>query len=809
MERVRNTIIKTWLLYVGITSLLFLNIWILSFSFKRAQEHETRVNDITHSSLLLEQIKTNHLKKEQLEKEYKRTKSQKINTQINNQKTKIKEQLEVLLKININASEKENYSSFQKMINSKIKESNISQKEINEIIELIKQKQQENIELSTTKATTRQNIFYWFLVTISGLFWLLLTFTISQLNINNKRSKTEEIERKQLSWLKNHLNEIDRLTSEDMSPQKLAQIILNYINQFPFVIDAKFYIFQEETIEQIGQDNKLNHFITPQAGNLIIEARKKKVIWQLNDIPENYWSISSGLGKGNPNSILFIPITLKNKELALIEVASFEIYSKRNLDLFYGLKEIIGANFNIIQSRQEQKILLKKTQILAKELKSQKDDLKAANNVLATQARELETHQESLNTRNTLLKETQKELELKAVALEKSNTYKSDFLTKVSHELRTPLNGVLLLSTLLIENKEKTLTSKQVQFAQSINSAGNDLLLLITDILDLSKIEAHKLTIHEDEFSIIDFITNIYKTFSQQVEIKGLKLSVEIDDSLRNKIIKTDRMRLEQIFRNFMSNAIKFTTKGAITIFVKQNNESDTLSFGVKDTGIGIKDDKKEIIFKAFEQADGTISRQYGGTGLGLTISLELANLIGAKIKSESQVGVGSKFEIILSTNIFTSNTQVITKKSNVIDKILTNEEFLNDKNILIVDDDIRNLFALTSVLERKGLVINAAKNGIDALKILRSTPNIELVLMDIMMPIMDGYETIKNIRKTNNRYKNVPIIALTAHATSEDKEKCLQVGANDFLAKPVNTENLLKLLKKQLSTNEMLNAIN
>lgn len=802
-----NTTIRTWIFYSAITCLLALNSWILTYSFKKAQQHESQIKSITHNALIFEQIKENHSKKLEYENAYKLSKDKELQQLIQKQEKKIDDQFKLVLN-NIQAESEKNYfSRYQEIIKGKKSDGNNSSEQVDNIIKLIRQHQQQKTDASMAKSALRQNIFFWFQATISVLFWLLLTYTIYQLSLNSKRRRTEEIEKNQLTWLKNHLNEIDRLTSEDITPQKSAKIILNYINKLPFVIDTKFYIFQGETTLEVSSKSTNHQFINLAAGSLILEAKEKETVWLLKNIPKDYWTISSGFGKGTPNTILFIPITLKHKKLALIEIASFENFSNRDLDLFCGLKEIIGANFNIIQSRQEQKVLLKKTQMLAKELKHQKDDLKAANNVLAKQARELETHQESLNIRNIQLESIQKELELKAEALEKNNTYKSDFLTKVSHELRTPLNGVLLLSTLLIENKERTLTSKQIQFAQSINSAGNDLLLLISDILDLSKIEAHKLTIHEDKFGVKDFINNIYRTFAQQVEIKGIELKLEIEDSLSGQNIKTDKMRLDQIFRNFMSNAIKFTNCGEITIFAKRNIESHTISFGVRDTGIGIEDEKKEVIFKAFEQADGTISRRYGGTGLGLTISLELANLIGGKIKSQSKIGAGSVFEILLPESIITSTEMNVFEKEIKNNDALTKELNPTDKNILIVDDDIRNLFALTSTLERKGFNICAAQNGIDALEELKKTPSIDLVLMDIMMPIMDGYETIKNIRESNSKYKGIPIIALTAHATSEDKEKCLQAGANDFLAKPVKTENLIIMISKQITKNEKINA--
>lgn len=793
---------RVWLIYLGITSLLAVNTWILSSSFKQANEHETWTNRTAHSFFLVEQITSASREAAMIARDYAATKRKDSLIAYQQVRMQITENLNELIELNNNHPNNQSFLRFKLLIEKKLSTMSGSIAGFIEQGQKIKSIQRNDLDTYREQSARRQNVFFWVLLGGSGISWLLLTFSIFQINRNIKRNNQDIKEKEQLEWLKKHLTEIDMISSGELSPKEIAKVILHYLSSIPFVAVGRFYLIDDDKFQECLDDGTTSFPTNPSHGSLIREASKKDSLWVIKNVPENYWAISSGFGAATPRSLMFLPLTFKSRPLALIEIATFEDFTQRYIDLFRGVREIVSANLNISQSRERQKVLLDKTLILAKELQAQKEELGTANTELASQARVLELHQDSLSLRNNQLEQARKELESKAAALEKSNTFKSEFLTKISHELRTPLNGVLLLSNLLIENKDENLNQRQIQFAQSINNAGNDLLLLINDILDLSKIEANKLALHIEKFELTDFVDQIQKSFIQQALIKGVELRTEVDDSFKGHHLETDKQRLEQILRNFISNALKFTPKGHITIKVEKSESSENIKISVIDTGIGIPEDKKEIIFKAFEQADGSICREYGGTGLGLTISLELASLIGGTITTDSAVGIGSTFSIEVPERKIEHSNLPVKKIPDSIKEIapqiisngIDQRALFYGKKVLLVDDDVRNIFALTSVLESEGLRVQVARNGQEALKLLNKASGINLVLMDIMMPVMDGYETIKRIRsKRSKRISQVPIIALTAKVMKSDIEMCIDVGANDYLPKPVVLSNLMK----------------
>jgi CheY-like chemotaxis protein len=443
----------------------------------------------------------------------------------------------------------------------------------------------------------------------------------------------------------------------------------------------------------------------------------------------------------------------------------------------------------------------------------------------------------------------QASLEEKAEQLTVTSRYKSEFLANMSHELRTPLNSLLLLSELLGENKEQNLTNRQIEYVQTIHSSADDLLSLINEILDLSKIEAGRMEIDVTAFPPAEIRAYVECAFRQLAEQKGLNFQIEVvKDSPR--MIRTDRHRLEQILRNLLSNAFKFTGKGNVTLQVSSPEpsiqfESQTLrcsdqliAFSVKDTGIGIPKDKQKIIWEAFEQVDATAGRRFGGTGLGLTISREIARLLGGEIHLVSEEGIGSTFTLYLPTRYvpvsvaipacFDASGATLQEAGSAVADVSPEwapvdasyvaadldhaagadvpmmyeiheaASALAGKKVLIVDDDIRNVFALTSILESHGIEVKFAKNGKDGIATLEAAPDIDLVLMDIMMPEMDGYETIRSIR-SNDRYRRLPIVALTAKAMKGDREKCFEAGATDYISKPVDVIRLISVMKRWL----------
>jgi signal transduction histidine kinase/CheY-like chemotaxis protein len=427
-----------------------------------------------------------------------------------------------------------------------------------------------------------------------------------------------------------------------------------------------------------------------------------------------------------------------------------------------------------------------------------------------------------------------------------ASRYKSEFLANVSHELRTPLNSLLILSRVLSENKDHHLSPKEVDYAKTIHASGSDLLDLINDILDLSKVEAGKMRVEPCDVSLDDVKAYVERNFRHVAEQKGLGFGVTLADGLPPGL-RTDPQRVQQVLKNLLSNAFKFTDTGRVELHVAPvkggalrfssevlRQADSVVAFHVVDSGIGIPEDKQQLIFEAFQQVDGSTSRKYGGTGLGLSISRELARLLGGELRVESQPGKGSTFTLYLpriyvgpSDTVGTSAPGRVPAEPTVREVPLTLStggtprprdtvkapappevtvagprpsqgapaEKLSGRKVLVVEDDIRTSFALTSILEGLGLEVLHAENGREGLAALRAHPDVSAVLMDLMMPEMDGYEAMRAIRG-DPRFAALPIIAVTANAQKDDGEKCLAAGASAWLTKPVDTERLLALLR-------------
>jgi len=428
----------------------------------------------------------------------------------------------------------------------------------------------------------------------------------------------------------------------------------------------------------------------------------------------------------------------------------------------------------------------------------------------------------SLRFYATLLKESiQKTVELEKVKLSLeeqarqlslSSQYKSNFLSNMSHELRTPLNSLLVLAQILAENSAGNLTAKQVEYAETIISSGMDLLNLINDIMDLSKVESGKMEVYPAEVKLKDIEDYVKRNYLPVAQTRALEFSIQLDNDLPD-VIYTDEQRLLQILKNLLSNAFKFTEKGSVLLHIKNASMGTTrtrtpmLAFSVIDTGIGIPEEKHNTIFEEFQQADGTTNRKYGGTGLGLSISKKIAELLGGFISLESQEGKGSTFTLYLPLNIAGDATkdEAVSEVAVGLEEpsgddvnqpeIEQNQDLLEGRKILIVDDDMRNVFALSAILENHKVDVLFAENGKEGIKTLQENPDIDLVLMDIMLPKMDGYETMQYIRQIP-KYQTLPIIALTAKAMKYDREKCINAGASDYISKPVNLKKLLSLIK-------------
>jgi signal transduction histidine kinase/CheY-like chemotaxis protein len=398
--------------------------------------------------------------------------------------------------------------------------------------------------------------------------------------------------------------------------------------------------------------------------------------------------------------------------------------------------------------------------------------------------------------------------------LEESNRYKSEFLANVSHELRTPLNSILLLSKILRE--ADTLTAEQQRQLQVIHEAGSDLKGLIDNILDLSKIEVGEVSFSLEQISVRNLLTELIELLSPQFDAKGLLLKAEYADDVPETFV-SDLSKVRQIVKNFLSNALKFTHKGDVVIYAYRQTEQSTcpLCLAVRDSGIGIPPEKHDLVFEAFKQADGSTSREYGGTGLGLSISRKLAELLGGYIQLESEEGRGSTFTLCLPLEYDGPQPVVVSDLPQVAEEpskhLLARQEMQESSSVtgpmqadfagervLLVDDDLRNLLALTPLLEGWGIEVTAAGDGNEALETLAEDADYAVVLMDIMMPERDGYDTIRAIR-ADPRHKAMAVVAFSAHADSQVRNWCHNAGADDFLAKPVDPVELKTVLQRHL----------
>jgi len=429
--------------------------------------------------------------------------------------------------------------------------------------------------------------------------------------------------------------------------------------------------------------------------------------------------------------------------------------------------------------------------------------------------------------------ESEKKLEIEKNIAQSASTAKSEFLANMSHELRTPLNSMLILSNSLAQNSNGNLTDEQTVSAKFIHEGGEELLEIINDLMDLSKAEAGMLSVFKEDTYINDICSTMKYKFGPIGDIKKIPLSIDITDDSPEFII-CDLKRINQILKNFLSNAYKFTKSGEIKLKIfkvsneikstqGQPNSIDFVAFAVNDSGIGIAEDKQKSIFEAFQQEDGSTSRRYGGTGLGLTIASRLADLLGGYITLSSTQGVGSTFTVYIPigdiqnnhtempTSLKTDTKTPATKPvvNSFITKSATEKTVemnvtskkqispLHGKKALIVDDDMRNVFALSKELTNIGINVTIADNGQMAVAHAKKN-KYDFMIMDIMMPGMNGYEATKEIRKLEE-CTTIPIIALTAKAMSDDKEKCLAAGVTDYMTKPVRIEQLLVVIENCL----------
>src|SRR6476660_2618079 len=552
-------------------------------------------------------------------------------------------------------------------------------------------------------------------------------------------------------------------------------------------------------------------------------AEKRRML--IGNLPENTIPIRSGLFRAVPRNVIALPVLFEGQLKAVIELASLGIFTASHLAFLEQLTSSIGIVLNSIEATMQTEGLLKQSQQLTNELQSQQKELQQTNEQLALKAQQLAEQNAEVERKNQEIEQARRALEEKATELALTSKYKSEFLANMSHELRTPLNSILILGQQLGDNPDGNLTDKQVEFARTIHGAGTDLLNLITDILDLSKIESGTVTVDAEEALFSNVVDIVKRTFNHEAERKGLSFDVHVDTRLGRSIL-TDSKRLQQVLKNLLSNAFKFTSQGGVRLNVSSaaggwtpdhpvlTHAGTVVSFEVSDTGIGIPTEKQRIIFEAFQQADASTSRKYGGTGLGLAISRELTYLLGGEIHLSSSPGVGSSFTLYLPLQYVgpasvghaseprAQESQPVTvprfpsvrmpeRPAEVVPDD-RDEVRPDDSTLLIVEDDPHYARILADLARDKGLKTLVAMRGAEALALAKQFRP-PAVSLDVFLPDMLGWTVLSQL-KHDPETRHIPVQIVTL---DEDRQHGLARGAFSFITKPTTTEGLDAAIEK------------
>ncbi|MEH2233587.1 MAG: HAMP domain-containing protein [Nostoc sp.] len=682
-------------------------------------------------------------------------------------------------------------------------------------------------------------------------------------NINQMIANLRETTQKntEQDWLKTNLAKFTRMLQGQRDLETVSKLILSELAPLVGAQHGVFFLMES------GENTPYLKLISSYAyrerrhlanrfhlgEGLVGQCALEKERILLTDVPSDYVRIASGLGEATPLNAVVLPVLFEGQVTAVIELASFRRFSEIHLTFFDQLTESIAIVLNTIAASMRTEELLKQSQSLAEELQTQQSELRETNKRLEQQAQSLKTSEDLLKGQQEELQQTNAELEEKAelLAMQKkeverknreieharlsledkaeqlalSSKYKSEFLANMSHELRTPLNSLLILAKLLTDNIDRNLTSKQVEYSQTIYSAGTDLLTLINDILDLAKIESGTMSIDLIPMPLAELGDVIERTFRQIAQSKGLAFTIEFTPELPNTIY-SDVKRLQQVLKNLLSNAFKFTEQGEVRLRISVaklgwSNDNETLNraqlviaFSVSDTGIGIALEKQKVIFEAFQQADGSTSRRYGGTGLGLSISREIARLFGGEIKLISQPGEGSTFTFYLpqlspefrmlsaestSKPLPTPHSaraeRPATANSTQHPALLNDDRTTierGDRVLLIVEDDVNFARILLDMAQQQGFKVIAAQTGSTGLMLAQQfLPS--AILLDIRLPEMDGWTVLDRL-KHNPNTRHIPVHIMTVE---EGRQRGLQLGAIAYLQKPLTSETISEALTK------------
>jgi CheY-like chemotaxis protein/signal transduction histidine kinase/HAMP domain-containing protein len=703
--------------------------------------------------------------------------------------------------------------------------------------------------------------------------------------IANLRETTER--NAEQDWLNSNLARFSGMMQGQRDLQTVSRLIMSELTPLVGAGYGAFFLAEEAADE--GSDATLqliasygykqrkrvsNRFTFGES--LVGQAALERQSILVSEAPEDYVKVASGLGEAAPRSIIVMPVLFEDRVMAVIELAAFQPFTEVQHGFLDQLGETIGIVINTIQATMRTEELLRQSQSLttelqerSEELQSQQEELKRANSELEQQAQTLKASEELLQTQQEELQQTNEELEEKAQLLAEQNSrieiknreielarvalqeraeqlalssrYKSEFLANMSHELRTPLNSLLILAKLLSENAEGNLTDKQIEFSQTIHQAGTDLLQLINDILDLTKVEAGKMELQTGEVALSNVRDYVERAFRPLAADKGLDLTVEIAGANVPPTIVTDEHRFQQVLKNLLSNAIKFTETGGVTMRIEAapsgaqfaspslNGAEAVLAFSVVDTGIGIPESKLRLIFEAFQQADGTTSRRYGGTGLGLSISREIARLLGGEIRVVSSPGKGSTFTLFLPArlervavepadlvalearldDLTREGEALVAEGTSLLERppaheldpaLLIPSEVPDDRDevqqgdrvVLIVEDDAAFAGTVLEVARERGFKGLVALRGDSGLALAREFSP-DAIILDMSLPVMDGWTVLDHL-KHHPATRHIPVHIVSG---TEGRTNALRAGAVAFLQKPIEKEHLDSMLEE------------
>ncbi len=661
---------------------------------------------------------------------------------------------------------------------------------------------------------------------------------INQMIVNLKDTTQKNTEQ---DWLKTNLAKFSGMMQGQKNLEAVSRLIMSQLTPLVSAHYGAFFMNDNESnvlrlTSSYAYRERKNVSNTFRLGEgLVGQCALEKEAILLTKVPADYIQISSGLGEAAPLNIIVLPVLFEGEVKAVIELASFHAFSAIHQLFLNQLTESIGVVLNMIIANMRTEQLLLQSQGLTQELQSQsqeltlqQEELKRTNSALEKQALELEEKARLLEEQNTKVEVKNREveqarasLEEKAAQLSLISKYKSEFLANMSHELRTPLNSLLILAKLLSDNKETNLTEKQVEYAKTIYAAGGDLLTLINEILDLSKVEAGKMQVEPRKIAFADLVDFVDRQFRPVADQKGLDFVITVDPATP-KAVTTDPQRLQQVLKNLLANAFKFTEHGSVKLLIHPpqgdirfseallTSARRVVGFSVKDTGIGIPKDKQRLIFEAFQQADGTTSRKYGGTGLGLSISREIARLLGGEIQVESESGKGSTFTLYLPDTYATKKESFIESTlgdvadgpvadiisppllaqpdPTVLRPVEDDRERLRDGDrvLLIIEDDVKFARIMVNLARERGFKAVVATRGDTGLALANELAPAAITL-DLQLPVLDGWSVLGGLKK-NPRTRHIPVHVISV---VEKEDRGAVLGAFAYLEKPVTKDSL------------------